>query len=181
MPVNRIYDADRHPHLRSPQTPAKRYLSGSGLRFNRAFLGALITVFYGLYFLFICGYNLSFYSAFVSSVMAPKFSLLLLASAVLLTACYGAFRGVEALARASGIIIVIVVACLVFFITALLFKLDPLNYTPLLYDGTDKMWIGVEQMIGRSSCIVFLGMLLPFTRGKVKKGFLPGCSPPTLQ
>ena len=102
------------------------------------FLGALITVFYGLYFLFICGYNLSFYSAFVSSVMAPKFSLLLLASAVLLTACYGAFRGVEALARASGIIIVIVVACLVFFITALLFKLDPLNYTPLLYDGTDK-------------------------------------------
>ena len=64
-----------------------------------------------------------------------------------------------------------VVACLVFFITALLFKLDPLNYTPLLYDGTDKMWIGVEQMIGRSSCIVFLGMLLPFTRGKVKKGF----------
>ena len=135
------------------------------------FLGALITVFYGLYFLFICGYNLSFYSAFVSSVMAPKFSLLLLASAVLLTACYGAFRGVEALARASGIIIVIVVACLVFFITALLFKLDPLNYTPLLYDGTDKMWIGVEQMIGRSSCIVFLGLLLPFTRGKVKKGF----------
>ena len=84
-------------------------------------------MFYGLYFLFICGYNLSFYSAFVSSVMAPKFSLLLLASAVLLTACYGAFRGVEALARASGIIIVIVVACLVFFITALLFKLDPLN------------------------------------------------------
>ncbi len=135
------------------------------------FLGALITAFYGLYFLFICGYNLSFYSAFVSSVMAPKFSLLLLASAVLLTACYGALKGIEALARASGIIIMIVVVCLVFFIAALLFKRDPLNYIPLLYNGTDGMWIGVEQMIGRTSCIVFLGMLLPFTKGNVKKGF----------
>lgn len=135
------------------------------------FLGALITVFYGLYLLFVCSYDLSFYSIFVTNVMAPKFSLVLLASAVLVTACYGAFRGVEALARASGIIIVIVVACLVFFITALLIQVDSLNYTPLLYDGTEKMWGGVTQMIGRSSCIVFAAMLLPLTKGNVKKSF----------
>ena len=135
------------------------------------FLGALVTAFYGLYFLFICGYNLSFYSAFVSSAIAPDFSMMFLASAVLLTACYGAFRGIEALARASGIIIVVVAACLVFLIAALLFKLDPLNYTPLLYDGTDNMWAGVEQMIGRTSCIAFVGMLLPFTKGGAQKSF----------
>ena len=135
------------------------------------FFGALITVFYGLYFLFVCAYNLSFYSTFVINVMAPKFSLILLTSAVLLTACYGAFRGVEALARASGIIIVIIIACMVFFFTALLFKIDPLNYVPMLYEGTDKMWKGIEQMIGTSSCIVFLGMLLPLTKGNIRKGF----------
>lgn len=135
------------------------------------FLGAVITVFYGLYFLYVCSYNLSFYSAFITNVMAPKFSSVLLTLAVLLTACYGAFRGVEALARASGIIIVIVVACLLFFITALLFKIDTLNYTPLLYNGTGEIWTGIEQMIGTSSCIVFLGMLLPLTKGNIRKGF----------
>ncbi len=150
--------------------PNDNLVDQAGIMTGR-FLGALITAFYGLYFLYVCSYNLSFYSAFITNVMAPKFSSSLLTLAVLITACYGAFRGVEALARASGIIIVIVVACLLFFITALLFKIDPLNYAPLLYDGTEEIWTGIQQMIGTSSCVVFIGMLLPLTKGNIRKGF----------
>ena len=132
------------------------------------FLGILFTVIYCAYFLFICSYTLSVYNTFMTSVMSPVFSSLLMSAAVLIAGCYGAFRGIEALARASGIIIIIILGCVVFLVSALLPQIDSLNYTPLLYEGTEKMLNGAKQMISRTVCIPFIGMLLPITKGKLK-------------
>lgn len=136
------------------------------------FFGLILTGVYGLYFLFVCAYTLSLYETFVTNVITPNYSLPVLAAAVLATACYGAWKGVEALARTSGVIIVIVIACLVFMVCALVPEMDPLNYTPLLYEGSSSMWNGVKKMIGRTSCVAMAAMLLPVTKGKIKKNFL---------
>lgn len=134
--------------------------------------GAIIGIVYGLYFVMTCCYTLSLFDLFVANVMSPRTSLLVLSVAVAASACYGAFKGIEALARASGIIFVLVLASLVFLVCALLFMADPIHFTPVFYNGSEQAIGGVLLMLGRSSCLPALAILIPFAKGNLKKGFI---------
>lgn len=140
--------------------------------FRMGRLACVIAVVYLLYFLIVSCYTLSLFDLFVGNVMSPQTSLFALSLAVLVTACYGAFKGLEALSRTSGIILIGVLASIVFLVCALIPQTDPSNYTPLFYDGMEKTVNGVLLMISRTSGIAVLAMLLPFARGNVKKGFI---------
>ena len=134
--------------------------------------GAVVGVVYGLYYLLVCCYTLSLYDLFVSNVMNPRTSLLLLSIAVALSACYGAFKGIEALARTSGIIFFLILASMVFLICALVSEVNPINFTPVFYDGPEQSVKGVLLMLGRSSCLPALAVLMPLAKGNLKKGFI---------
>lgn len=134
---------------------------------------AVIVAFvYTLYFVVAGCYILSFFDTFVANVMSPKTSLWMLSGAVMVTAVYGAIRGVEALARTSGILLIGICASLVFVVCALFPKVDPVNYTPPLYHGTQGFWDGILLMVARSTSIPMLAILLPFAKGNKKKGFI---------
>lgn len=129
-----------------------------------------VVMLYVLYFLLVSCYTLSLFDSFVTNVMSPKVPLLVLSIAIMITACYGAWKGIEALARSSGIILIGVCIALIFLICALLPMIEPENYPPFLYDGPQYMTNGVFLMIARTSCIPVLAMLLPLVKGNVKKG-----------
>lgn len=139
------------------------YLMGS--------LGVIIPVFYSLYFLIVNCYYMSFFQLFIVNVMDPKTPLWLVAVAVLLVAVYGAFKGIEAIARASGFIIVIVVAGLLFIILSLTPQIDPINYEPFFYDGFKQTATGTLLAIARTSCPAVIALILPLVKGRKKLGY----------
>ena len=112
--------------------------------------GAVVGVVYGLYYLLVCCYTLSS-TTFRLERHESQNLLLLLSIAVALSACYGAFKGIEALARTSGIIFFLILASMVFLICALVSEVNPINFTPVFYDGPEQSVKGVLLMLRRSS------------------------------
>lgn len=129
-----------------------------------------VVAVYALYFLLVSCYTLSLFDSFVANVMSPKIPILMLSIAIVITACYGAFKGIEALARSSGIVLIGVCIALIFLLCALMPEIEPENIPPFLYDGPQSMITGVCLMISRTSCIPVMAMLLPLVKGNVKKG-----------
>lgn len=132
----------------------------------------IIVVFYSLYFLAACAYNFSFYNNFVSNVMAPKISIISVSIAIVITACYGAIKGIEGLVRVSGIIFMLIVAGIIFLICATIPQVENYNFMPFLYNGTQDFISGVKSMLMHSSCIVVMAFLLPLVKGNVKRSIV---------
>jgi len=133
--------------------------------------GAVFCTLYGAYFLYTPSLAVARYNIYVSATMLPQAQFFLLAFAIAATACYGAFLGLEALARASGFIFVAIAAALIFLFCALIPRLDLLNFTP----PDHAAWNGAAQ----NGLSVFSGMaelalpavFLPFTKGKMQGKF----------
>lgn len=132
--------------------------------------GAAIAILYALYFIWVLCYTLSLFDLFVTDLMNPKISSAVLSFGVIIASVYGAYKGIEALGRTSGLILIAVLAAFVFLVCALTPQIDPLNYKPLFYDGASGTVNGVLLMLARNSCIPALAILLPFAKGNVKKG-----------
>lgn len=132
--------------------------------------GAAIAILYALYFIWVLCYTLSLFDLFVTDLMNPKISSAVLSFGVIIASIYGAYKGIEALGRTSGLILIAVLAAFVFLVCALTPQIDPLNYKPLFYDGASGTVNGVLLMLARNSCIPALAILLPFAKGNVKKG-----------
>lgn len=134
--------------------------------------GAVIAVIYGLYFLWIILYTLSLFNLFVTDLMNPSISVVALSLAVIIASAYGAWKGIEAIARASTIILFAVIIALIFVICTLFNKIDVYNYTPITFSNSSDIGEAVLSMLARNSCIPAMAMLLPHANGKVKRGII---------
>ena len=135
-------------------------------------IGLIFVFVYAIYYIFVCIYTLSLFDDFVANVMNPKTPIILMSSAIMLTAAYGAYKGIEALVRTSGFILFLIVVASLFIIITLLPNIDKLNYEPLMYYGNGNVVNGILLMISMTSCIPAMAMLIPLTKGNVKKGIL---------
>ena len=135
-------------------------------------VGIIIVLIYAFYYILVCTFTLNIFTNFISNVINPPISIPFLAFAVILSSSYGASRGIEALARSSVILLVII--CLFTFLIGISLSagIEKVNYPPFLYNGTNSMINGVLFMISRTSCIPALTMLLPYAKGNIKKGIL---------
>lgn len=133
-------------------------------------LGAVIAVIYALYYIWVLCYTLSLFDLFVTDLMNPKISSAVLSFGVIAASIYGAYKGIEALGRTSGLVLIAILAAFIFLVCALTVQVDPLNYKPFFYEGAGGTINGVLLMLARNSCIPVLAVLLPFAKGNVKKG-----------
>ncbi len=138
--------------------------------------GAVIAVVYAIYFLWVLCYTLSLFDLFVTDLMNPKISAVALSLGVMAASIYGAYKGIEALARTSGLVFIAILAAGVFLVCALFAQIDPMNFTPMFYNGYQGIVDGVLLMLARNSCIPAMAVLLPMTqKGNVKKGIFWWC------
>lgn len=135
------------------------------MRFGR--LGSALTMFYGLYFVFVSIYTLTSYGIFLESVVDEPIPAALILIAVIISACYGAYKGIEAMARFSGIVLIGILLTFVFMMCALVPSVSPQNYEPMTYTSLLQVSRGVILMISRMSCIPALAVLYPILRGNV--------------
>lgn len=137
----------------------------SVLRFG--FVGRGINILYGLYFAFVAIYTLTSYGIFLDNVTDEPIPSALILAAIILTACYGAYKGIESLARFSGIVLVGLVLTLVFMLCALVPSIKPENYESVAYIDGSQIYNGVLLMVSRMSCIPALAVLYPIAKGNI--------------
>ena len=134
-------------------------------------LGAAVALFYVIYFIFVDCYYLSFFHIFTVNVLDPKIPSWLIAVSVVAVASYAAFQRLEAIARTAVLVLVIILVSLIFMFATVIPRIDLNNLQPFLYRGTDQMWIGALQFLGRSTGFSIIAMVLPQVSGKRKLGF----------
>lgn len=131
----------------------------------------LLAVFYGLYFMAIDSYYLSFFQLFLNNVMEPLMPVWLVALAFIAVVCYAAYQGIEGIARTAGFVLAIVLLGMAWLGVALLPKIQMINYDPFLYDGPKQFYTGTALFLARSTGITTLALLLPRATGKKKLKF----------
>lgn len=153
-------------HRRQPETPISRQaveaLGG---------LGKLLPLFYLLYFWVMNGVSLGLFQLFLLDNVNPDFPAFLILAALVAVAAYGAWRGLETVARAAACVLALVLlgTALVFALVARRF--DGQNLTPLLSSGAGQLLKGAGLFLSRTSLFAEMALLLPYVRGRKALGF----------
>ena len=134
--------------------------------------GFILIGVYILYFLIVGFHTVSVFEKFIFNAINPPISIPFLTVLLLFSSCYGAYKGLEAICRASGLIFVFTVFAMIFFLVSLISSIEPINYKPLMYEGYESVLEGIELLISQSMCIPAMGILLPMARGDHKKGII---------
>ena len=139
-------------------------------------LSIIISLFYAVYFIMTCGYGIALYNKFLSLGVNGEAPIFAVAAAVLIASCYGAFKGIEAIARASGLILIGLIATVLLLVFALTPSIDSENYRTVLSVGYDSVYNGTSLMLSRMSCIPAIAVLYPIVKGNISKGSVLWCS-----
>lgn len=133
--------------------------------------GRIVSVLYILYFVIINGSSLGLFQIFLMDTVNPEFSAAVTMAAVLAVAVYGAFRGIETVARCATCIFaaMLVGTVLVFAIVAQHFTSE--NLEPLFVGGLSQTIVGTKLFVARTSVFADMAVLLPMVRGRKKLGF----------
>ncbi len=133
-------------------------------------LGKAVALIYGLYFLWILINTISFFDIMVKNAANPNTSVFILSLAVVGAAVYAAYKGIEALGRASSLIFIIIVAALIVLIFSLIPEADILNTEPPSMENSTDIMETVFNAIAKNSCIPAMAFLLPLASGNLKRG-----------
>ena len=133
-------------------------------------LSILLISIYIIYYLIVSFHTLAIFNNFIINAVDPPMSIPLLSILLLSSACYGAYKGIEALARTSNFILMATILSIVFFSISLFSSIEPINFEPLFYNGYSSVIEGVFYMLSQSACIPALAVLFPMAKGNHKLG-----------
>ena len=133
--------------------------------------GKLIPLCYILYFWVMNGVSLALFQLFLLDNVNPDFPAFLILTALVAVAAYGAWRGLEAIARTSACVLVLLLlgTVLVFALVARRFQKE--NLEPLLAGGVSQLLRGAALFLSRTSLFAEMAVLLPFVKGRKVLGF----------
>ncbi|BED91527.1 MAG: GerAB/ArcD/ProY family transporter [Candidatus Improbicoccus pseudotrichonymphae] len=130
----------------------------------------IFVIFYAFYFTLVCLHLLFVFKNFIENVMNPPISFSLLLIILIILTCYGAYKGIEGIARAGSIIIFFMFISIIFLGFSLFKNLDYTNFKPFFYNGIEETKSGIIFFLSRSSCISAMLFLFHSVKGDLKKG-----------
>lgn len=133
--------------------------------------GKLVPALYILYFILVNGASLGLFQIFLLDTVNPEFSSALTIAAILAVALYGAFRGIETVARCAACVFVILLAGVGLVFSIVAFRFDPENLEPLFVNGFSQTLQGVLLFTARTSIFADMAVLLPMVKGRKLRGF----------
>lgn len=137
---------------------------------DKGVFGKIPAFIFCIYFVLAGGYTLLSFEEFLRESVNPDVSIVFITMLIVVFAGYGAYKGLEALARCSVIILAAAVIAMLFLVFTLVRQLHAVNYPPLLENGYSAVLEGVKIMLARSFSVPCLAVLLPYTVGKRLKG-----------
>ncbi|MCI8554638.1 MAG: GerAB/ArcD/ProY family transporter [Clostridiales bacterium] len=133
--------------------------------------GAAVAVLYGLLCLMIVHADLLRFQAFVSVALSPDMSRTVLCAALVIGVFFAASCGLQAIARAAGVAVVVLLAVFLFTFFSLLPDMKGIHFLSPLYDGAYPILEGALYELPRTMELAVVGMLLPYVRGNSSKGY----------
>lgn len=132
-------------------------------------LGKMGAVLYLLYFVCINAASLALFCLFLQTT-SQELSALLAMAAVLAAAVFGAWRGLETVARTAACVAAILIfgCCVIFALVLPRFSLE--NLQPIFTQGAGGLFRGVVLFTARTSVFADLAVLLPFVKGNTRRG-----------
>ncbi len=134
-------------------------------------VGKLVPLCYIAYFVLLNASSLALFELFLLDTVNPDFSAALVVAAIVGVAVYGAWRGIETLARCAACVLVLLLvgSILVFALVAQRFRTE--NLEPLFQGGVSQLIRGTGLFLSRTSIFADMAVLLPFVRGRKVLGF----------
>ncbi len=127
-----------------------------------------VALLYGIYFLWVLVYTVSFFDTMTSNVFDPNLSVTVLSAVGILSTIYGAYKGIQTLGRASTLFLVLIGIALVILTGTLIPKADFLNFEPLSADNIPSVTEMTVSALSKNSCIPAMALLIPLTDGNRK-------------
>lgn len=134
-------------------------------------LGKLVPLGYILYFLVMNGVSLALFQLFLLDNVNPDFPAVLILLVLVAVAVYGAWRGVETIARTSACVLVLLLLGTVLVFSLVARRFDTENLEPLLAGGPAQLLRGGALFLSRTSLFAEMAVLLPYVRGRKGLGF----------
>ena len=128
-----------------------------------------IALFYVVAFSYTIILTISRFSLFITSVLLVETRTAVFIIIILAAACYAAFLGIEAIARASLFVFAVLVFSMLFSSFILVKEIDFLNLRPFFYNGFTDIF--TEAVLDASKLIevAVLGIIAPRIVGGIKK------------
>lgn len=128
-----------------------------------------VALFYVLAFSYIVIVTTSRFSLFITSVLLVESKTAIFIIIILVAACYAAFLGIEAIARASLFVFAVLIFSMLFSSLILIKEVEFLNFRPFFYSGVSGLF--GEAAIDASKLIeaAVLAILAPKIVGGMKK------------
>lgn len=128
-----------------------------------------VALFYVLAFSYVAIVTTSRFSLFITSVLLVESKTAIFIIIILAAACYAAFLGIEAIARASLFVFAVLIFSMLFSCFVLVKEVDFINLRPFFYNGISGVF--GEAAIDASKLIeaAVLSVLAPKIVGGIKK------------
>lgn len=131
-----------------------------------------IAVFYAVYFIFWATVTVSRFQVFATSVLVTEIPPFVFIVIIIIASFYAAYLGVQALSRASVIFLAVAVASILFLFAISVKFFDPLNLSPIFYDGYAHVLKNAVYSASSTAEITAIMIYVPQITSNVKKGFI---------
>ncbi len=132
-------------------------------------LSKILAVFYILAFIWFAGIGTARFELFISTVMFPNSELTLMIVILLIAALYASLKGIEAIGRASVILITILGTSVIFILLTVTGEFEYSNLKPLLTEGLSPVTGFAFYVSVRAAELMTLHVSTPIINGNVKK------------
>lgn len=132
-------------------------------------LGKIIAVLFTLCFIWFAGIGTARFELFISTVMFPNSKLLVMIIFLLLASLFAASKGIEAIGRASFILLWILGLSIVFILLSVTGDFRITNLQPILTEGISPLISFSFYVSVRAAEILTLHIAAPFINGSIRK------------
>lgn len=127
--------------------------------------GKTLDVFYILLCLFVMGLDIVQFSDFASKTMKAEFSITILTVVFILSCLLAALYGIQAVARASTLVAIFSILCLLAFTVALVPQMQKINFSPQGAGGFSRVLQKAIVDLPRTAEVTAIGLLYPYVKG----------------
>lgn len=127
---------------------------------------------YSLYFIFLAGVNISRFSYFASTTLNPDSQAWIFSVIIVICACYGAYLGIEGLARFSAFGFALLTAAIIIVLLCSAGSFQEINLYPVISNNTDTILKNIVYMTSSSSESVLFLCLCKRVNGKAVKPYI---------
>ncbi len=133
--------------------------------------GKVIPLLYSVYFLVMSGVSLALFQLFLMDNVNPDFPAVFILIALVGVAVYGAWQGLESIARTAACILVLLLLGTTLVFSLVVPRFNSENLEPLFAGGTRQLFQGAALFLSRTSLFAEMAVLLPFVKGRTVLGF----------